>query len=61
MLRDDVQLISVDDHVIEHDRVWIDRLPAEYLGSGPRIVELEGGKHAWSFEGRIIGRWQIPT
>jgi len=41
MLRDDVQLISVDDHVIEHDRVWIDRLPAEYLEFGTGIVELE--------------------
>ncbi len=28
MLPDDVQLISVDDHVIEHERVWLDRLPA---------------------------------
>ena len=29
MLPDDVQLISVDDHVIEHARVWLDRLPAK--------------------------------
>ena len=54
MLLDDVQLISVDDHVIEHEKVWLDRLPAKYLEAGPHIVELEGGTQAWSFEGRII-------
>ena len=51
---DDVQVISVDDHVIEHERVWLDRLPAKYREAGPRMVELDGGKQAWSFEGRII-------
>ena len=49
MLHDDVQLISVDDHVIEHERVWLDRLPA-YFEAGPHIVELDGGKQAWKFE-----------
>ena len=36
-------IISVDDHVIEHPRVWIDRLPGKYSdvapesrGSGPQ-------------------------
>ena len=54
MLRDDVQVISVDDHVIEHERVWLDRLPAKFLEVGPQIVELGGGKQAWRFEERII-------
>ena len=54
MLPEDVQLISVDDHVIEHERVWLDRLEAKYLDAGPRIVELEGGSQAWSFEGKVI-------
>ena len=45
MLHDDVQLISVDDHVIEHERVWLDRLPAKYRDVGPHIVEIEGGTH----------------
>jgi predicted TIM-barrel fold metal-dependent hydrolase len=54
MLCEDVQLISVDDHVIEHERVWLDRLPAKYLDVGPRIVELDGGTQAWSFEGKVI-------
>ncbi|MFI5041091.1 MAG: amidohydrolase family protein [Acidimicrobiales bacterium] len=54
MLADDVQVISVDDHVIEHARVWTDRLPARFLEAGPRIVELDGDAQAWSFEGRVM-------
>jgi predicted TIM-barrel fold metal-dependent hydrolase len=54
MLPDDVQLISVDDHVIEHATVWTERLPAKYVESGPRIVDLDGGAQAWSFEGKVI-------
>lgn len=27
-LQPDMHLISVDDHLIEHPRVWADRLPA---------------------------------
>ena len=32
----DVQIVSVDDHVIEHPNVWQDRLPAKYKEAGPR-------------------------
>ena len=52
MLRDDVQLISVDDHVIEHERVWLDRLPGKYLEVGPHIVELDGGKQVVEIRGQ---------
>lgn len=34
-----MKLLSTDDHVIEHPRVWVDRLPAKYQEEGPRIVE----------------------
>ena len=30
MLPPDAQIVSVDDHVIEHPNVWTDRLPAKY-------------------------------
>ena len=33
MLPSDAKIISVDDHVIEHPRVWLDRLPAKYATS----------------------------
>ena len=37
-LQDDMQLISVDDHVIEPPGVWQDRLPLAMRDDGPRIV-----------------------
>ncbi len=49
-LQDHHQIISVDDHLVEHPRVWQDRLPAKHRAAGPRIVELDG-KHLWSYEG----------
>ena len=42
LLPDDVQVISVDDHVIEHPQVFQDRLPEKYKERGPRIVEISG-------------------
>ncbi|HKY13611.1 MAG TPA: amidohydrolase family protein [Microthrixaceae bacterium] len=54
MLCDDVQVVSVDDHVIEHPTVWSDRLPARFQEAGPTIVELDGGTQGWRFEGRIM-------
>lgn len=50
-LQDDMHLISVDDHLIEHPRVWQDRLPAKHRDAGPKIVE-DNGNHVWMFEGK---------
>ena len=36
------KIISVDDHVIEHGRVWLDRLPAKYHDVGPRTIQERG-------------------
>jgi len=68
-LRDYMQLISTDDHLIEHPRLWSDRLPKKFLEAGPKIVEREmptgGGlpgvtkasglrkAEVWEYEGRI--------
>jgi predicted TIM-barrel fold metal-dependent hydrolase len=38
-----MRLISTDDHVIEHPRVWLDRLPAGDRDAGPRIVDAARG------------------
>jgi len=54
-LRDHHQIVSVDDHLIEHPRVWQDRLPTKYQERGPRIIE-ENGKHVWLYDGN-----KIPT
>ena len=40
MLPNDAQVVSVDDHVVEHPRVWADRLPAKFLDVGPKTREL---------------------
>lgn len=41
-LQDYMQIVSVDDRLVEHPRVWQDRLPAKFKEAGPRIVEHEG-------------------
>ena len=52
-----MKLLSTDDHLIEHPRVWSDRLPAKYQEAGPRIVERRGrGRppaQVWVYEGRV--------
>ncbi len=58
-LPDDAQLISVDDHVIEHPRVWLDRLPAKYKDVAPRIETLPDGNDAWIYEGDVRGNFAL--
>jgi len=53
MLPKDVQLVSVDDHVIEHPNVWTDRLPKKYHEAGPRVIETPEGHQVWQYEGRL--------
>jgi predicted TIM-barrel fold metal-dependent hydrolase len=40
-LQNHMHLISTDDHLIEHPRLWSDRLPKKFLETGPRIIEKE--------------------
>lgn len=51
-----MKLISVDDHLIEHPRVWQDRLPSHLRDLGPRIIEIPRGDlppiQSWEYEGR---------
>ncbi|HEV3363715.1 MAG TPA: amidohydrolase family protein [Acidimicrobiia bacterium] len=62
-LQDHMKLISTDDHVIEHPRVWLDRLPAKDQEAAPRVVEIDpraegddgsppGPAQVWLYEGR---------
>lgn len=69
-LTEDMQLVSVDDHVVEHPRVWLDRLPARHQELGPRIVEATGeerdefgygnkiskGRQVWALDGKVYGQ-----
>ncbi|WP_280501833.1 amidohydrolase family protein, partial [Nocardia farcinica] len=57
-LQDHMQLISTDDHLIEHPLLWSERLPSKYVERGPRIIEKvmnEGNPPAqvWQWEDRI--------
>lgn len=54
MLPPDTKLISVDDHIVEPPHTWSSRLPSRYQEAGPRVVETEDGRQAWSYEGRVI-------
>jgi predicted TIM-barrel fold metal-dependent hydrolase len=52
MLPSGARLMSADDHMIEPPDLWIDRMPAKYRDSCPRIVEVDG-RQAWKFNGEI--------
>jgi predicted TIM-barrel fold metal-dependent hydrolase len=45
-----LDLISVDDHIIEHARVWTDRLPAKLRDEGPHVIDADDREY-WVYEG----------
>jgi predicted TIM-barrel fold metal-dependent hydrolase len=53
-LQDHHQIVSVDDHLIEHPRVWTDRLPGKYADAAPTIVETPEGHHVWRYDDKLI-------
>jgi len=44
-----LRLFSVDDHIIEHARVWQDRVPRKYRDAAPHVIE-EDGREYWVYE-----------
>jgi len=59
VLPNDVQIVSVDDHVIEHPRVWLDRMPAKYQDVAPRIERAEDGNDWWIYENEKAGNFAL--
>src|SRR5690606_20751712 len=59
MLPEDLQIISVDDHVIEHPRVWLDRMPAKFQDQAPRIERADDGNDWWIYEGQKAGNFAL--
>lgn len=63
-LQEHMKVISIDDHVIEHPRVFQDRLPGHARDLGPRVIEkvvdttdqygneIKGHQELWLYEGR---------
>jgi hypothetical protein len=47
--RDDLILISVDDHVIEPPDMFVGRLPSKYEADAPHMVHLDNGTDVWKF------------
>jgi len=54
MLPTSVKAISVDDHIIEPPHLWQTRLPQKYRDIGPRVIELDDGTQAWTFEEQVV-------
>lgn len=52
-LQEHHQIVSVDDHLIEHPRVFQDRLPKKYLEDGPKIVDTDN-RHLWHYDGNVF-------
>ena len=42
MLPADAQVVSVDDHIIEHANVWQDRLASKWRERGPLVRHEDG-------------------
>jgi predicted TIM-barrel fold metal-dependent hydrolase len=55
----DVQIVSVDDHVVEHPRVWLDRMPQKYQDVCPRIERSPDGNDWWIYEGAQAGNFSL--
>src|SRR5277367_5493476 len=48
-----MKIISVDDHLIEHARVWLDRLPAKYHDRAPHVMS-DGHRDFWVYEDAVV-------
>ncbi|MFD4401255.1 amidohydrolase family protein [Nocardia sp. NPDC058499] len=54
MDKNDMILVSVDDHIIEPPDMFANHLPAKYADDAPRLVRMENGADMWKFRDRVI-------
>ncbi len=54
MHKDDMILISVDDHIIEPPDMFKNHLPAKYVDEAPRLVHNADGSDTWQFRDVVI-------
>lgn len=54
MDKNDMILVSVDDHIIEPPDMFVNHLPKKYVDDAPRLVHMENGADMWKFRDRII-------
>ncbi|MDP9167111.1 MAG: amidohydrolase [Actinomycetota bacterium] len=54
MNKNEMILISVDDHIIEPPDMFKNHLPAKYLDDAPRLVHNPDGSDTWQFRETVI-------
>ena len=54
MQRDDMILVSTDDHVVEPPDMWKGLLPREWQSRAPRMQRKSDGSDVWVFEGQQV-------
>ena len=54
MNRDDMILISVDDHIVEPPDMFKNHLPKKYIDEAPRLVHNPDGSDTWQFRDIVI-------
>jgi predicted TIM-barrel fold metal-dependent hydrolase len=52
--KDDMILISVDDHIVEPPDMFKNHLPAKYQDEAPRLVHNPDGSDTWQFRDTVI-------
>lgn len=52
--KDDMILISVDDHTVEPPDMFANHLPRKYLDDAPRLVHNPDGSDSWQFRDVVI-------
>ncbi len=54
MNKEDMILISVDDHTVEPPDMFKDHLPTKYIDDAPRLVHNSDGSDMWKFRDTVI-------
>ncbi len=54
MNKEDMILISVDDHTVEPPNMFKNHLSAKYLDDAPRLVHNPDGSDMWKFRDTVI-------
>ncbi|MFI5718692.1 amidohydrolase family protein [Nocardia sp. NPDC051750] len=54
MDKNDMILVSVDDHIIEPPDMFANHLPAKYADEAPRLMHMDNGADMWKFRDRVI-------
>ena len=54
MNKEDMILISVDDHIVEPPDLFENHLPTKYQDDAPRLVHNDDGSDVWMFRDTVI-------